>query len=81
MVQKMINKGSIEFYNKQVSSNRTVNMVKEGLLIIEPHLSKSTHISFQLTVSKGGQIGKGLGKHLQGTFKGLKVTHQIDNGV
>ena len=38
----------------------------EGLPIVKPHLSKSTHSSLKMTVGKGSRAGKGLGKNLQG---------------
>jgi len=61
---------SFEFVN--------ATFVGEGLPIVEPHLSKSAHMGLKLTVGKGCQAGKGLGRYLQGIVRALKPVSQID---
>ena len=38
--------------------------VKEGLLMVLPRLSESTHMGLKLTVGKSAKVGKGFKKHL-----------------
>ena len=50
----------------------------EGLPIVEPHLSKSTHSGLKMTVGKVSRTGKGLGKNLQGMARALQVITQTN---
>ena len=61
---------SFEFIN--------ATFVGEGLSIVEPHLSKSTHSGLKMTVGKGSRAGKGLGKNLQGMARALQVITQTN---
>ena len=61
---------SLEFINAMY--------VKEGAKIPLPKLSKVTHSGIRQVPSKGAQVGKGLGKRLQGMLRPIIVIQKKD---
>ena len=61
---------SLEFVNAA--------FVKEGSKILMPQLSKSSLLGVNEILGREAQIGKGLGKHLQGKVKIVPITMKMD---
>ena len=52
--------------------------ITEGNTVPVPRLSKTTLMNVKMTIGKGAQTGKGLGRNIQGRLTPLTIAHKKD---